>query len=273
MPARRRDAAEHLKLLFSSWRKAFKEHGHVKTISIGTSGWAYPSWKPDFYPPKTPSAKFLNFYATQLNCVEVNYTFRALPARKTLENWCAATPANFSFVVKAHQRITHIKRLKDVAADISNFFDSLQPLADAGKLGPILFQLPPFLKADKERLRAFAESLPEHARAAVEFRNESWFNDSIFDLMHEHDIALCIAESDDLQVPEVITASFAYFRFRKSEYSESELHQIESRLAKAAEQCDIYAFLKHEETPEGAMNARRLLHNLEQRLASQRIAS
>jgi uncharacterized protein YecE (DUF72 family) len=245
----------------------------MKTISIGTSGWAYDSWKPDFYPPKTPSAKFLNFYATQLNCVEVNYTFRARPARKTLENWCAATPENFSFVVKAHQRITHIKRLKDVAADISNFFDSLQPLASAGKLGPVLFQLPPFLKADKERLRAFAEALPEDARAAVEFRNESWVTEDIFDLMREHNIALCIAESDDLQVPEVITAGFAYYRFRKTDYSEFELHQIESRLAKAAEICDIYAFLKHEETPEGALNACRLLHNLEQRLPAPRTAS
>src|ERR1700692_4089238 len=103
----------------------------MNRIRIGTSGWAYPSWKPEFYPPKTPSSKFLNFYATQLNCVEVNYTFRARPARKTLENWCAATPDNFRFAVKAHQRITHIKRLKDVADDLSGFYNSLQLLAAA----------------------------------------------------------------------------------------------------------------------------------------------
>ena len=133
----------------------------MNRIRIGTSGWAYSSWKPDFYPQKTPSAKFLNFYATQLNGVEVNYTFRARPALKTLENWCEATPENFSFAVKAHQRITHIKRLKDVAADISGFYNSLQPLVSADKLGPVLFQLPPFLKIDEERLRALFECIPE----------------------------------------------------------------------------------------------------------------
>lgn len=242
----------------------------MNNISIGTSGWAYSSWKPEFYPPKTPAAKFLNFYATQLNCVEVNYTFRARPAAKTLENWCQSTPEGFSFAVKAHQRITHIKRLKDVAADVSAFCDSVRPLADAGKLGPILFQLPPFLKLDEERLRTFLEGIPEHTRAAIEFRHESWFTDRVFDIMRQHDVALCIAESDDLEVPEVLTATFAYYRFRKSEYSEAALQQIESRLAKAANAVDVFAFLKHEETPEGALNARLLLHNLESTLSRKR---
>jgi uncharacterized protein YecE (DUF72 family) len=245
----------------------------MNRIRIGTSGWAYSSWKPDFYPPKTPLSKLLTFYATQLNCVEVNYTFRTRPALKTLENWCEATPSDFSFAVKAHQRITHIKRLKDVATDISSFYNSLQPLASSGKLGPVLFQLPPFLKNDKERLRALFECIPKSTRAAVEFRDESWFTDNVFDLMREHDVALCIAESDELQVPEVITASFAYFRFRKSEYSESALDHIERRLARVVEECDVYAFLKHEETPEGALNARTLLQNLEQRRRAPRIAS
>ncbi len=243
----------------------------MNRIRIGTSGWAYASWKPDFYPPKTPPAKFLNFYATQLNCVEVNYTFRTRPALNTLENWCESTPKHFSFAIKAHQRITHIKRLKDVAADISNFYDSLQPLASVDKLGPVLFQLPPFLKYDEARLQSLFECIPKHTRAAIEFRNESWFAESVFKLMREHNIALCVAESDELQVPEVITASFAYYRFRKSEYTESALKQMEARLAKVAEECDVYAFLKHEETPEGALNARRLLQNLEQR--DRRIAS
>jgi uncharacterized protein YecE (DUF72 family) len=246
----------------------------MNRIRIGTSGWAYASWKPEFYPQKMPSSKFLSYYATQLNCVEVNYTFRTRPAEKTLENWCESTPDTFNFVVKAHQRITHIKRLKDVATDLANFRGSLEPLASAGKLGPILFQLPPFLKVDEERLRIFLECIPEQTRAAIEFRNESWFTERVFNLMREHDVALCIAESDELQVPEAITASFAYFRFRKSEYSESALRQIESRLTNAAEECDVYAFLKHEETPEGALNARRLLRKLEQRrLPERRMAS
>ena len=237
----------------------------MNRIRVGTSGWAYSSWKPDFYPQKTPSSRFLNFYATQLNCVEVNYTFRTRPAAKTLENWCEATPESFSFAVKAHQRITHIKRLKDVAGDVAGFRDSLQPLISAGKLGPVLFQLPPFLKITEERLRAFLECIPEDLRAAIEFRHESWFTDTVFELMREHNIALCVAESDNLQVPEVITADFAYYRFRRSEYPESALRQIENRLSDAARQCDVYAFLKHEETPEGALNAHRLLHDLEPR--------
>lgn len=245
----------------------------MNRIRIGTSGWAYASWKPEFYPPKTPSSKFLNFYATQLNCVEVNYTFRARPALKTLENWCEATPADFSFVVKAHQRITHIKRLTDAGDDVASFCDSLRPLSSAGKLGPILFQLPPFLRRDEKRLQAFLQCIPSAVCAAIEFRHESWFNDSVFGLMHEHDAALCIAESDDLQVPEVITASFAYFRFRKTEYSEADVRQLESRLSDASTKCDVYAFLKHEETPEGAIHARHLLQKLTAHSPEHRIAS
>src|ERR1700682_270749 len=105
-------------------------------IRIGTSGWAYAAWKPDFYPANTPASKFLSYYATQLNCVEVNYTFRTRPAPKTLQNWSEATPETFRFAVKAHQRITHLKRLKDVSLDIDNFYESLQPLVHSGKLGP-----------------------------------------------------------------------------------------------------------------------------------------
>jgi uncharacterized protein YecE (DUF72 family) len=231
-------------------------------VHIGTSGWAYPSWKPDFYPPKTPSSKFLDYYATQLNCVEVNYTYRARPAASTLQNWAAATPEGFTFVAKAHQRITHIKRLQDVDQDVDAFFASLQPLLHARKLGPVLFQLPPNLKADSDRLAKFLKILPKDAPAAIEYRNQSWFNDQIYSLMRDHNVALCIAESDDLAVPEVFTADFTYYRLRKSDYSGKEIEEIEKRLRAAAEERDAYAFLKHEDTPEGAINARKLLGKL-----------
>jgi uncharacterized protein YecE (DUF72 family) len=234
----------------------------MSKVCIGTSGWAYSSWKPDFYPPKTPASKFLDYYATQLNCVEVNYTFRQRPAAKTLLNWSEATPEEFSFAVKAHQRITHLKRLKQVEADVESFYDSLQPLFSANKLGPVLFQLPPNLKLDADRLRALLKCIPAGTRAAIEFRNDNWFSNGVFDLMREHDVALCIAESDELQVPEVHTASFAYYRFRKSNYSGTEMDQVANRLEQVAKERDIYAFLKHEETPEGALNARRLLQAL-----------
>ena len=231
-------------------------------VHIGTSGWAYPSWKPDFYPAKTPSSKFLDYYSTQLNCVEVNYTFRARPAVTTLQNWATVTPEGFTFVAKAHQRITHIKRLTDVEQDVDAFFAALQPLLHARKLGAVLFQLPPNLKVDPDRLAKFLKSLPKDAPSAIEYRNQSWFNDQIYSLMREHNVALCIAESDDLAVPEVFTADFAYYRLRKSEYSDKEIEEVEQRLRAAAQEQEVYAFLKHEETPEGAMNARKLLERL-----------
>ena len=234
----------------------------MNKVCIGTSGWAYASWKPDFYPPKTPASKFLSYYATQLNCVEVNYTFRTRPAASTLQNWVGTTPETFSFAAKAHQRITHLKRLRDIDADVESLYDSLQPLSSAGKLGPVLFQLPPNFKADTDRLRALLKCIPAGTRAAIEFRNDSWFNDSVFNLMREYEAALCIAESDDLQVPEVHTSSFAYYRFRRSSYSEATMLQIANHLAQVAKDRDVFAFLKHEETPEGALNARRLLQTL-----------
>lgn len=231
-------------------------------VHIGTSGWAYASWKPDFYPAKTPSSKFLDYYATQLNCVEVNYTYRARPAVKTLQNWAEATPDGFTFVTKAHQRITHIKRLTDVEQDVDAFYASLQPLLHARKLGPVLFQLPPNLKADRDRLAKFLKALPKDAPAAIEYRNPSWFNDQVYGLMRAHNVAVCIAESDELQVPEVFTANFVYYRLRKSDYSEAEIGEIEQRLRAAAQERQVYAFLKHEETPDGAINARKLLQRL-----------
>jgi len=231
-------------------------------VHIGTSGWAYPTWKPDFYPAKTPASKFLEYYASQLNCVEVNYTYRARPAVTTLQNWAAATGEQFTFVAKAHQRITHIKRLVDVEQDVDAFYASLQPLLHARKLGPVLFQLPPNLKADADCLGKFLKSLPKDAPAAIEYRNPSWFSEEIYSLMRDRNVAVCIAESDELEVPEVFTADFTYYRLRKSDYTDAEIEAIEQRLRAAAEHREVFAFLKHEDTPEGAINARKLLEKL-----------
>jgi uncharacterized protein YecE (DUF72 family) len=120
----------------------------MKNIYAGTSGWAYTTWKPDFYPAKLSSAKFLNYYAGRLNSVEVNYTFRSLPTEKLLTGWMAETPPGFKFAIKANQAITHIQRLRSADKATSEFIDSLLPLKEAGKLGPVLFQLPPNLKCD-----------------------------------------------------------------------------------------------------------------------------
>src|SRR5512146_2488696 len=137
----------------------------------GTSGWAYAAWKPEFYPAKLPAKDFLKFYSTQLNAVEVNYTFRRMINEKTIAAWIAQTPEHFRIVLKAHQVITHIKRLKNAEEPLQRFVDSIRPLAQAGRLGPVLFQLPPNLKADVPLLHGFLEQVPRSLRAAFEFRH------------------------------------------------------------------------------------------------------
>jgi uncharacterized protein YecE (DUF72 family) len=228
-------------------------------IYAGTSGWSYPTWKPQFYPAKLAAAKFLGYYATRLNSVEVNYTFRHYASEKTQSGWCANTPPEFRFSAKAHQTITHIKRLKDAAEDARGFLASLQPLSQAGKLGFVLFQLPPFLKADSGLLRDFLAGLPA-GRFAFEFRHESWFKDEFYDLLRARNAAICVAESEKLETPDVTTADFAYYRLRKPEYSPAERKQIAQRIeGHAAAGRDVFLYFKHEETPDGAFYAEELL--------------
>lgn len=230
-------------------------------LYAGTSGWAYPTWKPEFYPAGTPAKRFLEFYATKLTSVEVNYTFRALPTAKMLEGWLAATPSNFRFSFKAPQRITHFKRLGNCNEDVAQFFGALEPARQRGKLGLLLFQLPPTFKADSELLAAFLK-IPELQASGVtpiafEFRHESWFNEEIYDVLREHSAALCIAESDDLRTPEVHTAaSHACFRLRRTNgYGAEELDAFAKRFTALAETRDVYVYFKHEDEPTGALNA------------------
>ena len=230
-------------------------------LYAGTSGWAYPTWKPHFYPEGTPAKRFLEFYATQLTSVEVNYTFRALPTTKTLEGWLAATPANFRFSFKAPQRITHFKRLQECTGDMTQFLAALEPAQQAGKLGLILFQLPPNFKSDPERLNGFLTTpalQPENAPPiAFEFRHESWFTDETYSILRDHNAALCIAESDNLLTPEIHTApGYTCYRLRRDGgYSALELEAFAKRFNKLAEQRDVYVYFKHEDDPTGALNA------------------
>ena len=233
-------------------------------LYAGTSGWAYPSWKPDFYPPKLAQTKFLGHYATQLNTVEVNFTFRQLVKESTLAKWLADTQAHFRFTVKAHQVITHIKRLKETEDFVQRFLASIQPLASAGRLGPVLFQLPPNLKVDLEVLRAFLASLPKRMPTAFEFRHDSWLNDETYAVLREHNAALCVAESEERTTPEVTTADFNYYRFRKPNYPPEERQAMVERIQQhRAAGRDVFAYFKHEETPEGAIYARELLGSLQ----------
>jgi uncharacterized protein YecE (DUF72 family) len=231
----------------------------VGEICAGTSGWAYATWKPKFYPAKLASANFLGYYATRLNSVEVNYTFRSQVTKTLLADWIAATPANFKFAIKAHQSITHIKRLRSTAAQISKFLKSLEPMRDAGKLGPVLFQLPPNFKCDLGRLDGFLEKLPRHTRAAMEFRHPSWFVDDVYERLGRANVALCEAESEKIKTPEIATADFRYFRMRKPKYSASARKAVAKKVTEAARNGDVFVYFKHEDSPEGALYAERLL--------------
>src|SRR6185503_14542658 len=146
----------------------------MATLHAGTSGFAYPAWKPGFYPAKMPANQFLKHYAERLNCVEINYTFRRLPSVVTLKNWVEATPTGFMFAIKANMRITHILRLKNAEQATEVFFNAIDPLRTSRRLGPVLFQLPPQMKYDVGLLRAYLELLPAGMRYAFEFRQASW---------------------------------------------------------------------------------------------------
>src|SRR5271154_5802808 len=216
----------------------------MPNLYAGTSGFAYPSWKPDFYPQKLPSKKFLSYYSERLNAVEVNYTFRRLPSASTLENWVNQTPAGFVFPLKAHMRITHIQRLKP-SEFTEVFFKAIDPLRAARRLGPVLFQLPPALKCDEALLADFLPTLPRDLQFAFEFRHASWLTDGVYGLLEKHGVALCLAESEKLTIPKVITSGFVYSRLRMPEYSPEDRQEIAERVQQLLESDrDVYVFFK-----------------------------
>lgn len=228
-------------------------------LFAGTSGFAYPGWKPDFYPKEASSKNFLSHYAARLNSVEINYTYHRLPSASTLEGWLEQTGDGFVFALKAHMRITHILRLKK-AEFTEVFFKAVDPLRVKGRLGPVLFQLPPNLQCDEALLAEFLGDLPADVRCAFEFRHKSWLVDSVYQLLEKHKAALCLAESDKLAIPERITSDFVYFRLRKSGYGVEERAAIGERVSGLLGQGkDVYVFFKHEDSPAGALYAEELL--------------
>lgn len=232
-------------------------------LFAGTSGWAYPSWKPAFYPEKLAQKNFLKHYATQLNTVEVNFTFRQLVKETTVQKWIDETSAAFRFGVKAHQVITHIKRLQNTADFVPRFLSTIQPLAQAGKLGPVLFQLPPNLKADVKLLEEFLITLPRAVQSAFEFRHDSWFTEQVYDVLRKSSRALCVAETEERNTPDVVTADFCYYRYRKPSYTADERRAMVSRLQEHLGQGrDVFAYFKHEETPAGALYAMEVLQEV-----------
>lgn len=248
-------------------------------LFAGTSGWAYPTWKPGFYPARTPAKSFLSFYASQLSSVEVNYTFRTLPTPAILEGWITATPPGFRFSFKAPQRITHFSRLRDCVALVQQFVSSVEPVRQAGKLGCLLFQLPPNFKADPDRLhellRTPALASPHVPSVAFEFRNGSWFTDEIYATLGEHNAALCVAESDDLSTPEIHPSStHVCFRLRRNGgYTPVELQAFAGHILPLTADHDVYVYFKHEDEPTGALNAQLFLTEARKLHASGRAAS
>ena len=230
-------------------------------LFAGTSGWAYTTWKPGFYPADVSSKKFLDYYASQLNTVEVNYTFRKLPTAAMVERWLAQTGDGFRFSFKAPQRITHFQRLRECDELVDKFFAALKPAEAAGKLGLVLFQLPPNFKADLPRLETFlgmpALRQDKAPRIAFEFRHASWFTDETNAVLRKYDAAFCIAETDDLQTPEVHTAAtHTSFRLRRAGgYKPRELAAFAARFKALAGTRDVYVYFKHEDEPTGALNA------------------
>ena len=228
---------------------------------IGTSGFQYPEWKGHFYPEKLPAAKMLPFYAERFQSTEINYTFRRTPSGKTIENWCALTPPRFAFSLKAPQRVTHFAKLQNCSDSLHFFFGAIQGLED--KLGPILFQLPPFFRKDAGVLEDFLEQLPDGIRAAFEFRHQSWFDDEIFASLRRHNAALCIAESSDLSTPVEATANFGYLRLRREDYGPVDIAcWSEALRAHASKWSDAFVYFKHEEQGMGPKLATQLMQLL-----------
>jgi uncharacterized protein YecE (DUF72 family) len=232
------------------------------TVYVGTSGWSYTIWKPAFYPKTVASKDFLKFYATRLNTVEVNFTFRMRLQEKTALGWMAAVGPNFRFALKANQFITHMRRLKNVEEPLQRFLTTLQPFG--AQLGPVLFQLPPNLKKDVALLADFLALLPRNFKSAFEFRHESWFADDVYDALRARNAALCISETEKLTTPEVHTASYTYFRLRETSYSPEDLLKIAARVeCVLANGLETYVFFKHEEDPSSPLNAVEVLRRLQ----------
>jgi len=222
---------------------------------IGTSGFSYKEWKGSFYPEDLPASEMLRYYAGQLPAVEINNTFYRMPKAEVLAKWAEQVPDGFTFALKASQRITHQKRLKDAADSVEFFFGVATTLGD--RLGPMLFQLPPSFKKDLPRLEDFLSILPPACRAAFEFRHASWFGDDVFGALQKRGAALCVAEDEELATPMAATTGWGYLRLRRQDYAEQDL-AVWARRIREQSWSEAYVFFKHEEEGTGPRLARQL---------------
>jgi uncharacterized protein YecE (DUF72 family) len=233
--------------------------GSGMAIAVGTSGYSYKEWKGHFYPADLPAAKMLPYYAEHFDTVEINNTFYRMPEAKTLAKWATEVPERFTFILKAPQRITHQKRLVDAGDEVRYLFEAAESLGS--KLGPVLFQLPPYFRKDAAKLREFIGMLPEGKAVGFEFRHASWFDDEIYSILRGRDAALCAADTDEsgsadsLVIP---TASWGYLRLRRTEYSDDTLAQWARRVEGQPWQ-RAFVFFKHEDEGKGPQFAKSFL--------------
>lgn len=214
-------------------------------LRAGTSGFAFKEWKGPFYPEKTKDTDMLGFYATKFPTVEINNTFYRLPKEDLLRGWAAQVPDDFSFSIKASQRITHFTRLKEESFEVVDYL--LRTVGVMGdRLGPILFQLPPNLKKDLERLKTFFARIPKDKRYTVEFRHDSWFDEDTFTALREHNVAMCAIEQEDFKSPLVPTADWGYVRLHRFDYDEPMLAEWAKQI-KSQPWTDAYVVFKHDE--------------------------
>jgi uncharacterized protein YecE (DUF72 family) len=226
--------------------------GSLKTVRVGCSGWNYAHWRELVYPKGLPPRRWLDHYATLFDTVEVNTTFYRLPARAAVEGWARQSPPGFLFAVKASRYLTHIKRLTDMRAGVARFYERIEPLLEAGKLGPVLWQLPGNFRRDDERLASALDALPE-GRHAFEFRHESWFTPEVYELLRGRAVALVIGDTPErpFQTLEQ-TADWTFLRFhygsrgRNGNYSQRELDEWAARIAKWRRSIDVYAYFNND---------------------------
>ena len=231
------------------------------TVWIGTSGYNYPEWKGHFYPAELPAAKMLPYYAARFPTVEINYTFYRMPNEKLVAGWAAQTPSPYKLTLKAPRRITHDSRLKQCGDLVKAFCGVAGTLG--GKLGALLFQLPPNLKKDLAVFDAFLDDLPPKVCGAFEFRHESWFGDDVFERLARRNLALCVADSEKLATPVRITADYAYFRLRDEGYTADDIARWADTIARETARCrDVFVYFKHEEAGKGPEFAKLLIDDL-----------
>jgi len=227
-------------------------------LYVGTSGYRYKEWKGSFYPERIPAKDMLSYYSERLSTVEINATFYRMPQKSMLENWKEQVPKNFRFSLKAPQRVTHFKRLKDTEEETKYFLETAAVLEH--QLGVVLFQLPPNMKKDLPRLESFLNQLPQQPRAAFEFRHPSWFDDDVLDLLRSRNHAFCISDTDDLPVTHIDkTADWGYLRLRRVLYSEDNLKEWQERI-RGQEWKEAFVFFKHEDEATGPKLAAQFLN-------------